>query len=699
MTERDHLDPATIAALVDRTLDPAARAAAEAHLAACAGCREVWVETSEMAGPLIAPASRDARAPARPMVRRWWYAGAAIAASAVIGAGLWLLVPRQSRSEAAVARLAAAVGTERTTLARLSGPFVWGPPPDVIRGSAAPPRLEIRESAAAIERLATDATAENLAARGKAELVLGDPETAIETLDRALLANPSLAGARNDLAAAYLEIWRRTGDASAATRSWDHAERALQLEPLLPEALFNKARAIQSLGLTDAARRAWNRYLEVDATSEWADEARAELMRLDRGTNNGGDRNRLRWLDRTALIEWARSTFTAHPRPLHDAETTAEALVRSGVRDRALDLVQLAVRSKSWPSERRRCLARAILSLAEWDKTYEAGRLVEAEHQLATMGTGCGHLAPEVSFRRALLLHAIGRTSEAAIHAAQMSAEWQLNYPRLAVRLEQLRGIAALSKVDFRNGVNHHGTALELSERVRDEELIGVSHGYLAAAYGEQGDQETAWRHFSGGFSRLSEIAQARRRYQIVANAARVAEEAGWHGAALGLSIELLTETRDWTNPAGRIVAQLGEARARAALGDYEGSTASLDAATRSSEAIEDASQRAELQAEAHATTGRLLLAREPNRAVEALSSAIQHLESRGNRFRTAGLLLARGRAYRNLGRRLDAERDWLRGVELIEQQSSTIATSQLRVSRLDDVWDLFDELIAERLD
>ena len=86
MTERDHLDPATIAALVDRTLDAAPRAAAEAHLAACADCREVWVETSEMAEAMSGGASGPA-ASGTPRTRsrsRWIYLGGLAAAAALV---------------------------------------------------------------------------------------------------------------------------------------------------------------------------------------------------------------------------------------------------------------------------------------------------------------------------------------------------------------------------------------------------------------------------------------------------------------------------------------------------------------------------------------------------------------------------------------------------------------------------------------
>ena len=47
--------------------------------------------------------------------------------------------------------------------------------------------------------------------------------------------------------------------------------------PRHADALFNRALALESLGQKDAARAAWESYLQVDATSAWADEARQHL--------------------------------------------------------------------------------------------------------------------------------------------------------------------------------------------------------------------------------------------------------------------------------------------------------------------------------------------------------------------------------------------------------------------------------------
>src|SRR5207248_5821235 len=59
------------------------------------------------------------------------------------------------------------------------------------------------------------------------------------------------------------------------------ADHALRLDANVAPALFNRALIIERLGIAEAARRAWHRYLQTDGTTNWADEALAHLGRLE----------------------------------------------------------------------------------------------------------------------------------------------------------------------------------------------------------------------------------------------------------------------------------------------------------------------------------------------------------------------------------------------------------------------------------
>lgn len=276
----EHLDPAAIAALVDRTLDPAARAAAEAHLAACADCREVWVETSEMTEEMRETSTDATAAPAnvvahRPQSRRWIYGAAGLAAAAALALAVFSpqLLDRAARPE--LRELVEAVGENRRTEARLTGGFKWGPVPSVTRG-ANQNRATAVDLAVAhlIRKRASSAEARTIAATGVGHLMAGAIDLAISELHRASTIDPTDAMIWSDLAGAYLEHARLTGEAGAPREALRAADRALAIEPMLPEALFNRALALASLNQRDEERAAWNQYLAIDGASAWAAEAR-----------------------------------------------------------------------------------------------------------------------------------------------------------------------------------------------------------------------------------------------------------------------------------------------------------------------------------------------------------------------------------------------------------------------------------------
>ena len=66
------------------------------------------------------------------------------------------------------------------------------------------------------------------------------------------------------------------------------AERAVKADERLIEARFNRALALESLFLEEQARQAWQDYVARDPGSEWADEARRHLEKLQRGAEQRG---------------------------------------------------------------------------------------------------------------------------------------------------------------------------------------------------------------------------------------------------------------------------------------------------------------------------------------------------------------------------------------------------------------------------
>lgn len=276
-----HLDAATIAALVDRTLDPAARAAAEAHLAGCADCREVWMDTSDIAsdtevgGWAATPTTADAPGP-RGRSRRWIYGGAGLAIAAALALVVFSprLFNRGDRPE--LRELVEAVGTNRTTEGRLTGGFKWGPVPQTLRSRPLPVPAAIRAAIGELRHDLGTEDAEAIAAAASASLILGDHDQARALMSRALATEPNNPEFWTDLSAIELEA-ARLGNPMSARTALEAADKALEIRPGMPEALFNRALALTRLQRNQDAIRAWESYLATDLDPAWTAEARARM--------------------------------------------------------------------------------------------------------------------------------------------------------------------------------------------------------------------------------------------------------------------------------------------------------------------------------------------------------------------------------------------------------------------------------------
>ncbi len=134
------------------------------------------------------------------------------------------------------------------------------------------------EAREAFER-ALDRAPHYLDARYNLGLVLirlGEPTAAAEELRRVVEERPDDPDALYGLAAAYVH----GGDDA---RALEPLERALAFDPEFLRARWTYALALQRVGRVDEAAAAWEAYLERDATSALADEAREHLRALRPG--------------------------------------------------------------------------------------------------------------------------------------------------------------------------------------------------------------------------------------------------------------------------------------------------------------------------------------------------------------------------------------------------------------------------------
>jgi tetratricopeptide (TPR) repeat protein len=122
----------------------------------------------------------------------------------------------------------------------------------------------------------------------RAEMLDRDPEYPISTLQRALERKPDDPGLMADLGMAYALR------AAASNRNIDYAYaidylgRSLKAKPDDPVALFNRAVVNERMLAYDDAIRDWRRYLELDPSGPWREEAQQRLAELEQKKKSAG---------------------------------------------------------------------------------------------------------------------------------------------------------------------------------------------------------------------------------------------------------------------------------------------------------------------------------------------------------------------------------------------------------------------------
>jgi tetratricopeptide (TPR) repeat protein len=217
------------------------------------------------------------------------YLGRAAAALMVLGLalGIWRGVFSQSEVDRGDAALARAYSAERPIEARLSR-LRYAPMGNTRGGPAKVDEISLTLA----ERILLSEVAEHPGpkahhALGRYYLTQQKFDKAIDQMIIAATDDQQNAQLQSDLGAALLEKGsadRSNAESGASLedfgRSLEHLNKALSLDDSLLEALFNLALCHQYMLLNQQAREGWQKYLEHDPNSSWAEEARRNLNEL-----------------------------------------------------------------------------------------------------------------------------------------------------------------------------------------------------------------------------------------------------------------------------------------------------------------------------------------------------------------------------------------------------------------------------------
>lgn len=731
MTRRDSSrcpGPEILAAFVAGTLSGAELKMTEEHVNDCEDCQSTVGEAARASRgdygdfAQLVPIAARRRDPQR--TKRWLIA---LAAAAVIGI-VYVGVPRDRSEDARVRELAEAMPRDHRYLeARLSGGFRWAPLRTVARSERAP--LDAGEmkvigvAGELLEKTAGDLSSSGQHARALAHLLAGRATEADALLTKVADAKKE-AAIWSDLAAARYTAGVRTDDPSYFAAALAAADEALRTDPQFPEALFNRALIIERLGLRHQARAAWERYLAVDRTSEWAREAQQHLNALvpPAAFSDELDRNYDQMARDASAADALAHKYPQETRIWGETEILGRWAAAKQAGDHALAQKHLSVATffgdallglngdrmlleavasiASADAQRQKLLAEAHLQFREAQAAYRSGRAAEAQELFRAaaerFARGGSPVALLAEYFQANTLYDRGRITEAQARLEQLLADAPPQFAAHRAQVDWQLGLLLASQAQWGDAIDTLNDGIRTFERLGEMKYATAVRDILAEVYDRIGDSRSAWKH---RIIVLRELGRSDHPKLLVtldtaARGAALTQEWAVSLALLGLKLEIAADGGD--DPM-YVHTLLLRARIEAMLSRPDAAQAELARATAAMVRLHDDAYRERAEADRVAVEG--FLTQSAPAAIALLGKAIAFHKTKGGRMLLPDLLLQRGRALLRAGDRAAAATDFEAGIRELETQRNSVDPGEERWGVFGAVDDLFDEAMLLALE
>src|SRR4051794_12950892 len=522
--------------------------------------------------------------------------------------------------------LALAPRSGRPIEARLTG-FDW-PAARLQRATHAslldPARLELAGAASTvIQSQLNDLSARARHESGAAYLLIDRDRDAIDALESAVRQSPNNAAYWSDLAAARYTLAVTEKRPHELPQALADADHALRLNPKLRDALFNRALIIEALGISEAARRAWQRYAVADPTSHWSTEAMHHLGNLPVVTTRDEFQHHLttatRALPNTApLIALARNypqearTWSEGPLlskwadAFHKGDTKAATETLTVVRTLGAALgestppppvaVFVAPTAGATPADTK-ALADAHAIYRDARVLYDKRRIAEAQQRLRQaselFARGNSPMAIIADYYLANCLYDSSRPLEASRALAAVFLRVDSNrYPGLAAEIRWEQTLCDAATGDWDATIKSASEARKIFSRLGEIQNRGEMDLLLAGHFDHAAQPAAAWRARVAAFSVLSRAGVADRIRNSLLTAINAETSHDNFEAALALAHVALDELHHSPQPLGISVAEAARAEILAKSGDFPAASRAIRRARLSSQTIHDVELR-----------------------------------------------------------------------------------------------------------
>jgi len=701
----------TLAAFVDGRLSREEIRPLLDHLDVCERCSSAVAGTNER----------------RPSASGWtWKLAAAAAIVAIV-----IAIPvfrRFTEPASPAARLVAlSPRTARIVQPRLSGGFAYAPYEGPMRAADAAAdtrRLKLAGAAGEIvEQADRDHSPANEHAAGLALTLIERPLDAMPRLRAAAERSPNDAHAWSDLAAATYAAALRHERPSLYPMALDAADRALRIDPKLPEALFNRALTLERLGLPAQARDAWTRYLATDASSPWATEAREHLAKLPTATSEmefRGEQPRLERGDQRE-VDAVVARFRQQSRTFAEGQYLAlwaEALTRG---DEPGARQQLEIARQIGDALQRQCgeslLAEAVRDvetsprareLAAAQLAYRRARIAFSRREPAAAEDDLRAAAAQFGSNPMSLVSRYYAASarfdrnDAATARRELEALLAAVPPRFIALGAQVRWELALCLMiddDWTGALPLLDQAAAAFQRLDERTNLAVMETMRADAMSFLGRPDDAWSARIRALAILSAEGRGNRLPLTIGEAARMELRAGRIESARALLAIEETAVRASHDDVILADTLVREAVLKRHLGDDPAALAHVREAFAAANRIADPALRERALADARFAEGATSLPSDARKAERSLSLAIDHYRGTDKSFFLPEAQLLRARARMRIGDEAGARADLDGGIGEVERHRAHLAGAANGTGVIDAASALFEDAIRMCLD
>jgi CHAT domain-containing protein/tetratricopeptide (TPR) repeat protein len=624
--------------------------------------------------------------------------------------------------------LVSALGGQITIEGRFTGnlPFALYAPATRLRTNKL-----FNEAARRIRVRAAAETPTDLADLAFLQLLVGRTQEALATLERAVELAPQDAFLQNDLAAAYVARAERGGRPFDLVRALTFADRALQLEPNLSEALFNRALILDKLAIKSAAGRAWREVAAREPVPGWRHQALANLRSFNHLATADWGKERARlwraasegnapavafivekfpqparlYVEEELLALWANQSAEGLEKEanltLTAARTIGSALLARHGDAMIYDAIATIDRARTDGKGRRfqrlieghRFFGRGLHLYQSHDIRRALPELLSAERELRNGRT------PFVEWATIYIASCnYFRANFEQSYAALEDLERKLptnRYPSLQVRIDWILGSIDILKGKPGDALPRFRQGKTIDEGIGElDDLAGMLQ-HMALIYWRLGDAEEAWKYLLKGLQLTHRLQSPQRYFSAFDEASLSCLERDYPNIALYFQGEMLRFSLHRSDPEQLAYVRKSRVRALARLGRLSEARREAVLARSAAKDIKDERIRGRMEADILVAEAEAILPVDTHQAINNLSRAIQFCEIFNYRLDLPMSYFQRAHAYQIAGQGQLAEEDFHRGLEEIEKARESIAEPRLRIALQDQAALLLDDILS----